>query len=227
MSDFFSDVDSDTLTYSISSQYPGIVNSWLEGNPGLYFSVRADNPASSSITYGARDGYGGYASRTVKLTGVANPTRSVMENSPAGTNVGTPVAGTPYDDGDDQTDDALTHTLSGDAATAFVIDSATGQISVKQGVTLDYETKSSYTGQVKWTVQGQQAVAKVTINVTNIEPGEPGTPTLTRTESSMPKAALDVTWTAAIQRAAITATRPIPREGCRRRNGKCVDALQI
>ena len=41
-------------------------------------------------------------------------------------------------------------------------------------MTLDYETKSSYTGQVKWTVQGQQAVAKVTINVTNIEPGKPG-----------------------------------------------------
>ena len=197
MSDFFSDADSDTLTYSISSQYPGIVAAWLEGDPGLYFAVRAVNPASSSITYGASDGYGGYVSRTVKLTGVANPILSVMENSPAGTLVGNPVAGTPYDDGDDQTNDALTHTLTGEAANAFEIDSATGQISVKQGTTLDYETKSSYTGQVRWSVQNQLAVANLTINVGDIAPDKPAAPTVARTEfSERTDPALDVTWTA-------------------------------
>ena len=195
MSDFFSDADSDSLTYSISSQYPGIVAAWLDSD--LYFAVRADNPTSSSITYGASDGYGGYVSRTVKLTGVANPTLSVMENSPAGTLVGDPVAGTPYNDGNDQTDDALSYTLTGEAANAFEIDSATGQISVKQGATLDYETKSSYTGKVKWTVQGQAAVANLTINVGDVAPAKPAAPTLARTELSAPSApALDVTWTA-------------------------------
>ena len=88
--------------------------------------------------------------------------RSVAENSPAGTAVGDPVTGTPYDDGDPDTDDALTYTLTGEAATsgAFVIDAASGQISVAEGATLDYETKSSYTGKVNWTVQGQAAVAE-------------------------------------------------------------------
>ena len=101
----------------------------------------------------------------------------MAENSAAGTAVGDPVTGTPYDDGDDQTDDALTYTLTGEAATsnAFTIDSATGQISVKQGATIDFETKSSYTGKVHWTVQEQQATADVTITVTDLEAGQPAT----------------------------------------------------
>ncbi len=190
MSDFFNDADSDTLTYSISSQYPGIVSAWVDGDPGLYFAVKAVNPASSSITYDARDGYGGYASRTVKLTGVANPTRSVMENSPAGTLVGDPVAGTLYGE-------ALAHSLHGEATSYFVISTATGQISVKQGTSLDYETKSSYTGQVRWYVQNQLAVANLTINVGDIAPDKPAAPTVTRTEFNSKSApALDVTWTA-------------------------------
>ena len=105
----------------------------------------------------------------------------VAENSAAGTAVGDPVTGTPYDDGDDETDDALTYTLTGEAATsgAFVIDSATGQISVKQDANLDFETKSSYTGKVNWTVQGQAAAADVTINLTDLEAGKPDAPTVT------------------------------------------------
>ena len=127
-------------------------------------------------------------------------TRSVLENSPAGTAVGDPVTGTPYDDGDDQTNDALSYTLSGEVSTsgAFVIDSATGQISVKQGATLDRETKSSYTGKVHWTVQGQAAVTNLTINVTDNNAVIASAPTLTRTTFSEPSnPALDVTWTAA------------------------------
>ena len=106
------------------------------------------------MTYGAHDRYGGFISRDVTITFVDNQTRQIDENSPAGTAVGNPVTGKPYDDGDDQTDDALTYTLTGEAATsgAFEIDSATGQISVKQGATIDYEAKSSYTGKVNWTV---------------------------------------------------------------------------
>ena len=121
-------------------------------------------------------------------------TRNVAERSPAGTLVGRAVKGTAYGD------ETLTHTLGGEAATsgAFEINSTTGQISVKQGATLDYDTKSSYKGTVTWTVQGQTATANVIINVTEVVPGKPGTPTVTRTEFSEPTApALDVTWTAA------------------------------
>ena len=145
------------------------------------------------------DGYGGYIDRKFSWTGKQSETRAIAENSPAGTAVGAPVTGTPYDDGDDETNDALRYTLTGEAATsgAFVIDSATGQISVQEDADLDYETKNSYTGKVNWTVQGQAAAADVTISLTDLEAGQPDAPTVTRTEFSEPtNPALDVTWTA-------------------------------
>ncbi len=194
---YFTDSDGDTLTPSVAPQYAGLLKALA--STGTEYSIRLEglNPGTSKLTYGVSDGYGGFATRVVTYTIVDNPARAIMENSAAGTAVGAPVAGTPYDDGDDSTDDALTHTLHGEAATYFDIDTATGQISVKQGTSLDYETKTSYTGQVKWTVQDQEAVANLTINVTDLEAGEPDAPTLTRTEFSEPsKPALDVTWTA-------------------------------
>ena len=151
----------------------------------------------------------------------------VAEGSPAGTAVGDPVTGTPYDDGDPETDDALTYTLTGEAATsgAFVIDAASGQISVAEGATLDYETKSSYTGKVNWTIQGQAAAADLTINVTDLAAIVGDAPTVTRTrfEEETPPA-LDVSWTAAAgQRSDHHRLRgPVPQE---RRCG--MDALQV
>ena len=133
------------------------------------------------------------------MTGRANETRSIVENSAAGTAVGDPVTGTPYDDGDDETDDALTYTLTGEASTsgAFVIDSSTGQISVQEDANLDYETKSSYAGKVEYTVNGYATAINVTINVTDAEAAQPDAPTVTRTTFDEPtNPALDVTWTA-------------------------------
>ena len=199
--EYFADDDGDTLTPSVQSQYPGLMKAL--SSTGTDYSIRVIglNPGISKLTYSVSDGYGGFSSKTVTYTIVDNPQRAVMENSPTGTLVGSPVAGTPYDDGNDETDDSLTHTLHGEAATYFDINADTGQISVKQGTTLDYETKASYTGQVKWTVPGQggqESVANLTINVGDIEAGKPGTPTLTRTEFAEQSApALDVTWTAA------------------------------
>ena len=195
---YYADPDGDWLDWVVSSQYPGIADTdvqWRDG--GHRFIVLFSNPSTSVITYGVRDGYGGYIDRTVAITGSQTETRAIAENSPAGTAVGAPVTGTPYDDGDDETNDALTYTLTGDAADAFVIDSATGQISVKTDADLDYETKSSYTGKVNWTVQGQAAAADLTISLTDLEAGQPDAPTVTRTEFSEPaNPALDVTWTA-------------------------------
>ena len=82
--------------------------------------------------------------------GNANSTtsRSVLENSPAGTAVGKPVAAT--DIGPDGRQENLTYALSddtdvdGDDDDFFTIDRQTGQISVKSGTTLDRETKPSY-----------------------------------------------------------------------------------
>ncbi|MYA19442.1 MAG: hypothetical protein F4Z25_04055, partial [Chloroflexi bacterium] len=200
VSDKFSDADGDTLTYSASSEYPGVLTAAITGDDADTLTVTVINPAASTVTYGVSDGYGGYASLTVEITGARSETRSVIENAAAGTAVGDPVTGTPYDDGDDQTNDALSYSLSGEASTsgAFVIDSATGQISVKQGASFDRATKSSYTGKVHWTVQGQAAVTNLTIDVTETNAVIASAPTLTRTRFSEPSnPALDATWAAA------------------------------
>ena len=190
---YFADPDGDSLSWAVSSQYPGIGDvgefQWKErpaeypflaDEPTLRWTFLFYNPGTLELTYGVHDGYGGYTHRKFSWTGKQAETRAVAENSPAGTAVGDPVTGTPYDDGDDETDDALTYTLTGEAATsgAFVLDSATGQISVQEDANLDYETKNSYTGSVTWTVQGQTATADLTINVTDVEAGKPDAPTL-------------------------------------------------
>ena len=70
---------------------------------------------------------------------------------------------------------------------------------MKPGASLDYDTKSTYTGEVRWTVQRQAAVVNLTINVVQGTVGQPGTPTVTRKTSSGPIIpALDVSWTAAM-----------------------------
>ena len=73
--------------------------------------------ASSKVNYTASDGYGGSVTRTANI-GVTREGRAgaSQRTRPAGTAVGDPVTGTPYDDGDPQTDDALSYTLTGKAA---------------------------------------------------------------------------------------------------------------
>ena len=189
----FSDADGDTLSYSASSAYPGVLTAAITGDDSDTLTVTVVSPALATVTYSAVDPYGGQFSRTVTITGKMGVTRSVPENSAAGTAVGDPVTGTPYNS------ETLTYTLTGDAADAFTIDLASGQISVKQGATLDYETENSYTGQVNWTVQGQAAAAGLTINVSDVGTGKPGAPTLTRTAFSEPSdPALDVAWNAVV-----------------------------
>ena len=64
-------------------------------------------------------------------------TRTVAENTAAGTNIGNPIAAT------DTEKDRLTYSLSGTDAALFRIVSKSGQLRTK--VALDFETKSSYT----------------------------------------------------------------------------------
>ena len=188
--------DGDTLSYTATAQYPGILGASVTGTTA---SINALNPAphggSSTVTYKATDGYGGYATSEMSFTVTANVTRSVSERASGGAAVGAPVTGKPYDDGDAQTDDALTHTLTGEATDAFVIDAATGQITVAQGATLDHDTKDSYTGKVEYTVQGQAAVVNLTIKVTDVHPPlTPEAPSVTGSATD-PTDTLDVGWT--------------------------------
>ena len=88
-------------------------------------------------------------------------TRSVPENTVSGVAIGIPVQAP---DGDD---DPLTYSLSGDDASSFAIDSASGQISTS--ASLDFETKTLYQVTVSandgW---GGFAEVAVTIRVTNV-----------------------------------------------------------
>lgn len=93
---------------------------------------------------------------------------SVAENSPAGTNVGSPITAS------DPDGDTLTYSLTGDDHASFAID-ATGQITTASGVTYDYETKSSYSMAVTAADgKGLSVSAPVTISLTDVfEPSPP------------------------------------------------------
>ena len=67
-----------------------------------------------------------------------NTSRFVPENSAQGTNVGAEVS-TTDDDGD-----TLHYSLSGTDASSFDIDSGTGQITTKNGITYNYESRFFY-----------------------------------------------------------------------------------
>ena len=67
------------------------------------------------------------------------PTFSVPENTAENQDIGDPVTATDSDVGD-----TLTYSLDTGDASSFAIDSTTGQIKTRQGVTYDHETKDTY-----------------------------------------------------------------------------------
>ena len=126
-------------------------------------------------------------------------TRSIRENSAAGTVIGKPVPAT------DQDGDTLTYSLTGTDASKFTIDSSTGQIKVKSA--LDYEAKTSYSVTVNVTDKKKadgtadstiDDTIAVTINVTDMNepPPAPAKPTVSGETVDSPESQLGVTWTA-------------------------------
>ena len=90
-------------------------------------------------------------------------TREINENSGANQNVGAPVTATYTGTG------TLTYTLGGADAASFEIDSSTGQIKTRSGVTYDHEAKSTYTVTVTASDgSGGTATATVTIDVNDL-----------------------------------------------------------
>ena len=104
-----------------------------------------------------------------------NASRSIVENSPAGTSVGTPVTAT------DRDGDKITYGITGGHSGLFHIVPATGQITVGAGTALDYETTKSYSF-TAWAQDpgGRRDTIQVTLNVTNVD--EDGTVTITPEE---------------------------------------------
>ena len=94
----------------------------------------------------------------------ATTTRSVSENTASGENVGDPIAASDADG------DTLTYELSGTDAASFGIVSATGQITVGAGTTLNRETQDSYSIDTAATdPSGASATIAVTIVVTGVD----------------------------------------------------------
>ena len=129
----------------------------------------------------------------------ATTSRSVAENTAVGGSVGAAVAAT------DAEGDTLTYTLGGTDATKFGIGLNTGQITVRTGFMLDYESKTSYS--VTVSVSDRKNISAhpdtaiddtitVTINVTDVaEP--PAAPNLTVAPDAItPTTKISVSWTA-------------------------------
>ena len=144
--------------------------------------------ASYSVTVKADDNNGGTATIDVTITVAdvdeppefdsATAAREVPENTEAGENIGAPVTAN-----DPDTGDTPAYTLEGADADSFDIDSASGQIQTKPGVTYDHESKSSYSVTVKADDNnGGTATIDVTITVADVdEPPEFSVETASRT----------------------------------------------
>ena len=108
-------------------------------------------------------------------------TLTVNENAAADTVVGT-ISATDLDN------DTLAYSVSGADLAAFnedfTLNTGTGQITVKSGATIDFESRSSYTVTLTATDdEGDTDTVTVTINVTNIE--EPGSVSLSASQPQL------------------------------------------
>ena len=120
----------------------------------------------------------------------ATAARAVAENSAAGTAVGAPVTATDADSGD-----TLEYRLEGTDAGSFTIDSASGQIRTRTGVSYDHEAaKNSYAVTVKASDGTASATIAVTIDVTDVaeQPDRPARPTVTA--KAQTSDSLEVSW---------------------------------
>ena len=137
--------------------------------PAVTEGVGVSGPSSVTVRRPSSGGGGGGggggtpANRAPVFSEGASATRSVAENSAAGTAVGRRVTAT------DPDGNGVTYSLGGDDASLFAIDLRTGQVSVGEGTALDFETKSSYavTARAADRRNSSDTIA-LTITVTNV-----------------------------------------------------------
>ncbi len=117
------------------------------------------------VRAGNHEGDGPWSDTRSAITDANAVTRSIAENSASGTNVGATVTAKSTN-----TTYTYTHALSGTDASKFEIGSTTGQITVKSGTSLDYETKTSYSVTVTVTAAAKTQGA----NAQSVDPNAPG-----------------------------------------------------
>ncbi len=122
-------------------------------------------------------------------------TVSLPEGTPSGSLIGNPYTATDADG------DKLTYTISGDDSRIFSINSESGQISLAQGISLDFERPSdhdldnTYRAQIVATDPfSTTATFDLSINVTNIHGEIPGQPSLPSVSGGFEE--IIVTWLA-------------------------------
>ncbi len=103
------------------------------------------------------------------FTDGSHTTRTVVENTTSGVDIGDPITATDADN------HYLTYTLSGVDAALFEINDATGQLKTK--VALDYETNRTYT--VTLTVSDGSLTDTITVTINVTDKDVETTPTLT------------------------------------------------
>ena len=167
------DVDDDTLTYSLSGNDASSF-SIDTGSGQLQTSASLDYETTTSyeVTVSVSDGQGGNASITVTIN-ISNineaPTfqdgtstiRSIAENAGTNINIGSAVSAS------DEDGDTLTYTLDGTDADSFSIEPTSGQLKTKSA--LDYETKASYSVAITVTDGTLTDSITVTINVRDLD----------------------------------------------------------
>ena len=181
-----SDADNaDTLTYSLDAASEAVFDidsttGQLRTETELDYETRKSYPVTVSVSDGkdANSDADPSADDTITVTilvsdvnedpsfALANDTRTIEENTPAGEPLGAPFRAT---DGDG---DTLTYSLGAGSAEDFEIDAASGQLRTR--AVLDYETTSSYNLTVTATDPSADSNS-VTVDVTVENVEEPGT----------------------------------------------------
>lgn len=151
------------ITGATSASYTPVA---ADGGKYLRVTASYTDPHGSDKTaefaFADTVGAGAQAQSILSFPEGTTATRSILENTPAGANIGNPVSASGAS--------GLLYTLSGSDASSFSINPATGQLQTR-GL-LDYETETSYSVTVKVTsTSGKSATVAVTISVTD-EPVE-------------------------------------------------------
>ena len=187
------DADNDSLTYSLGgtdalSFRINSTSGQLRTHAALDYETKrtytvtvtvsdGSLTASITVTITVTDVPETPTNRAPVFTAGSNTTRTVVENTIAGVNIGSAVSATDADN------DALTYMLGGTDALSFRINNTSGQL--RTDAALDYEIKHTYTVMV--TVSDGSLTASITVTITVTDVSEAptnrvqGTPVSERT----------------------------------------------
>ena len=165
------DTDDETVTLGFGQSLPDKVT--LGDRTTSVVTIDDDDPVSTTrrrrsggSSGGGGSSFGSFgspssANKAPVFTDGDSTTRSVAENTAAGTAIGKAVTATDADN------DTLNYTVGGDDGSAFAVDSATGQLKTKSA--LDFERRSSYTVTMGvFDDNGGSDTITVTITVTDV-----------------------------------------------------------